>query len=491
MVGVAQPGKSAWLWSRRSRVRIPSLTPSQHWRVVETQINETGRYERTLTIQLDETEFEDAKQKAARHLSKDMKIKGFRPGKAPYAMVERAVGSDQIRTHAVEDTMPKPVAKIMDEEELEPATLPAITDIRDLEDGGVEVDVVITLWPILEAIPDFTGRKVQVEIPIVEAEEIDQQIDALRNQFAELEDVDRPAIAEDYVLVNVDALSGQDAIEEASAKDLLYEVGSHSFIPGLDEILIGAAVGTIAEGEGTLPPGFTDHGGEQVKLRALVKEVKVKRLPEVSDEFVSEVTEFDTEEELRAQIEDDISAVKVQSARAMFESRAIEEFVAELDIDLPQALVDAEAEARIRNVFERLQQDGVSLEEYLRIIGQDQEQFTESIRAQAMTALSTRVLIEGIISIDGLEVDDDEYQAALEALAAQSDSTPEEVDEALIASGQKEALTGDILRSKALERIASAADPVDSEGNAVDLNREPPASDDELGEEALAEAGEE
>ncbi len=458
---------------------------------MESQINETGRFERTLTIRLEASELDRAKSKAAKRLSGDMKIKGFRPGKAPMEMVERMVGIDRLRSEAVEEAMPGAVATAIDEEELEPATIPAITDIRDLEEGGVEVDVVITLWPVLEAIPDFAGRKVQVETPTVEAEEIDQQIDALRNQFAELDDVDRPAIAEDYVLVNVDALSGEDPIEEASANDLLYEVGSHSFIPGLDEILIGAAVGTIAEGEGTLPPGFTDHGGERVKLRALVKEVKVKRLPEVSDEFVSEVTEFDTEQELRAHIEGDIHAVKLQNARAMFESRAIEEFVAELDIDLPQALVDAEAEARIRSLFERLKQDGISLEEYLRIIGQDQEQFTESIRAEAMSALSTRILIEGIISIDGLEVEDDEYQAALEALAAQSDSTPDEVEEALIASGQKEALTGDILRSKALERIASAAEPVDSEGNAVDLKMEPTPSDDELREEALAEAGEE
>ena len=458
---------------------------------MDTQIKETGRFERTLTIRLDESELEDAKQKAARHLAKDVKIKGFRPGKAPYEMVERAVGTESIRTHAVEDAMPSAVATAIDEEELEPATIPAISDIRDLEEGGVEVDVVITLWPILDAIPDFAGRKVLVEPVSVDAEEIDRQIDALRNQFAELEDVNRPAISEDYVLVNVDALSGEDPIEEASANDLLYEVGSRSFIPGLDDILIGAAAGTIAEGEGTLPPGFTDHGGEKVRLRALVKEVKVKRLPEVSDEFVSEVTEFDTEQELRAQIEDDIHAAKLQNARAMFESRAIEEFIADLDIDMPQALVDAEAEARIRNLFERLKQDGVSLEEYLRIIGQDQEQFTESIRAQAVSALSTRILIEGIISIEGIEVEDDEYQTALEALAAQSDTTAEEVDEALTASGQKEALTGDILRSKALERIASAAEPVDSEGNAVDLKMEPQPSDDELGEEALAGAGEE
>ncbi len=455
---------------------------------MDTQISETGRFERTLTITLEPDELQTAKQKAARTLSKDLKIKGFRPGKAPYEMVERAVGADRIRSQAVEDSMPEVVAAAIDEEELEPATVPAITAIRDTDGGGVEIDVVITMWPTLEAIPDFTGRKVQIEPPIVEPEEVDRQIEALQNQFAELEDVDRPAIAGDYVLVNVSAFNGGTEIEDAATNDLLYEVGSQSFIPGLDEILVGAGIGAIAEGEGVLPPGFTEHGGEPVTLRALVKEVKVKRLPDVSDEFVSEVTEFDTEAELRANLEESILALKLQGARAMLENRALEEFVADLDLDLPPALVDAEAEARIRNLFAGLQHDGISFEDYLRITGQTQESFTEAIRAQAIGALSTRILLEGIIAIDGLEVDDEEYRLAVESLAASADGTVEEVEAALESSGQKEALVGDILRRKALERIAAAAEPVDSEGNVVDLTFDAMSSDDDQGEEALAGA---
>ena len=464
----------------------PVAHPINYWRTVDTQINETGRYERTLTITLEESELEDAKQKAAKHMSKDIKIKGFRPGKAPYAMVERTVGADQIRTHAIEDAMPEVVAAAIDEEELEPATVPAITAIRDTENGGVEIDVVITMWPTLEAIPDFSGRKVQVDPPIVEDDEIDRQIEALQNQFADLEEVNRPAIAEDYVLINVSAHDGATEIEEAAANDLLYEVGSQSFIPGLDEVLMGSAPGAIAEGEGTLPAGFTDRGGETVTLRALVKEVKVKRLPEITDEFVAEVTEFDTEAELRQQLEESMLELKKQNARAMFESRAIEEFVADLDIDLPPALVDAEAEARIRSLFEGLQRDGISFDDYLNIIGQDAETFTETLRAQAVAALSTRILLEGIIAIDSLEVEEDEYEEAITALAASSDGDVDEVRAALESSGQKEVLTSDILRRKALERIAAAAEPVDSEGNVVDLTFDAPDSDDEIGEEALA-----
>jgi trigger factor len=456
---------------------------------VNTEIKETGRFERTLTISLDESELATAKAKAARKLSKDMKIKGFRPGKAPLEMVERMVGADRLRTEAVEEAAPAAVADALEAEELEPTITPAITAVRDGDNGSVEIDVVITMWPTLDAIPDFTGRKVQIEPPTVDPEEIDQQIDALRNQFADLEDVSRPVIAGDYVLVNVSAHQADTEIEEATANDLLYEVGSHSFISGLDEVLMGASVGSIAEGEGTLPEGFTDHGGQTVTLKALVKEVKVKRLPEVSDEFVAEVTEFDTEAELREELETSLRAMKVQHARGVFETRAIEEFVSDLNLDLPQGLIDAESEARIRGLFEQLQNEGISFDDYLEIIGQDPEAFTETIRAQAVTALSTRVLIDGIIAIDGLEVDDDDYRQAIEALAANSEGGVDDITAALESSGQKEALTSDILRRKALERIAAAAEPVDSEGNAVDLTLAAPDSD-ETEEEALAEGEE-
>ncbi|GMQ85319.1 MAG: trigger factor [Acidimicrobiia bacterium] len=455
---------------------------------MDTEVKETGRFERTLTVRLEESELEGAKAQAAKTMSKQMKIKGFRPGKAPMKIVERMVGADHLRSEAIDVMLPEIVAGAIEEEELDPATTPTVSASRDTDDGGVEIDVVITLWPKLDAIPDFSGRKVEVQPPMVEPEEIDRQIEALRNQFADLEDVDRPAIAGDFVLVNVSVHDGDTEIEDAAANDLLYEVGSRSFIPGLDEVVMGAAVGAIAEGEGTLPEGFTDRGGDTVTLRALVKAVKLKRLPELSDEFIAEVTDFDSEEELRDQLEQSIHGVKVQTARAEFENRAIQEFVADLDLDLPQGLIEAETESRIRRVFESLQNDGIGFEDYLRIIGQDQASFTAGMQAQALSALSTRVLLESIIAIDGLEVDDDEYREAVEALARSAENSVDEIEQLLASSGQKEALTSDILHRKALDRIAAAAEPVDSEGNAVDLTLNAPSSDHEHKDEALAGA---
>ena len=230
-----------------------------------------------------------------------------------------------------------------------------------------------------------------------------------------------------------------------------------------------ASVGDVVEGDGTLPAGFTEEEDRPVTLRVLVKEVKAKQLPELTDEFMSDVTEFETVDEARTALGANILAYKTQQARTAFNDRAVEQLVADVDLELPQALVDSEAQARIQNLLARLESDKIGFEDYLRIVGRDQAGFVEDVRAQATSALATRIVVETIVSIEGTSVDDDEYRATLEAIAASSESTVEEIEKMLDETGQVESLTGDILRRKALDRIAEAAVPVDADGNVVDL----------------------
>lgn len=436
---------------------------------METEVKESGRYERTLTVRLEETELEAAKNRAARKLAGEMKIKGFRPGKAPRSIVERMVGEETLRSEAIEEAIPGVVGDALEESDLEPVTVPRVSDIRDAGEGFIEVDVLITLWPTLDAVPDFSDREIAIDVPAVDERDVEQQFEALRNQSASLEAAARPATEGDFVMVNITVLREGSELEEASASDLLYEVGSRSFIPGLDELLAGAEAGTIAEGQGTLPPGFTDHGGEEVALRVLVKEVRAKKLPELTDELVADVTEFETVAEAREQIERNLLVFKIREARAQFQDRLVAELLDDLDVELPAGLVDAEVEARVRNLLTRLEQDEISFADYLRVTGQDQETFLATTREQAEVALSTRVLLEAVTAIERIEVADEDIQEAVEAIATSSGTEPADVMAALEQGGQKEALTSDILRGKALERLVEAATPVDADGNPVDL----------------------
>jgi len=454
---------------------------------LHTDVAEDGKFERLVTLYLDEPELEDAKNQAARKLSRELKIKGFRPGKAPRSIVERMVGAEALRTEALEDALPSLVGTALDDISLDPVTAPQISEIRDGEAGGVEVEVRVTLWPTIDDVPDV-ARKIQVEVPVVEEDELQAQIDRVRSQYAELEDVHRPADEGDFVMINLSAHHNGKTLEEVGADDLLYEVGSQSFIPGLDPLLLGAATGAINEGAGTLPEGFGEHAGEEVTLRVLVKGVKARKLPELTDEWVSDVSEFETADELIDQLRRNLQGMKLNAATGVYRENLIDALVEELDVELPDALVEAELESSVHNLAHSLQAQGLDLGTYLSVTGQDQQEFVDELRQDAVRSLRTRILLEGVAKAEGISTDDADYDEALEGMARSSGRSADELREVLAANGQDSALAGDILRRKALDRILESSTPVDADGNPVDLSLPADEEDGESEEEAPAES---
>ncbi len=450
---------------------------------MHTDVAEAGKFERLVTLYLDEPELEDAKNKAARKLSREMKIKGFRPGKAPRSIVERMVGADALRTEALEEALPALVGAALDEIELEPVTVPQISEVRDGDEGGVEVDVRVTLWPTVEEVPDL-ARQVEVEVPEVEDDELQAQIDRFRGQFAELEDVAREADEGDFVLINLSAHRAGGPVEDVQADDLLYEVGSRSYIPGLDELLVGSKAGAIQEGPATLPEGFGEHEGEEVNLRVLVKGVKAKKLPELTDEWVFDVSEFDTVDELTEQLRRGLLRMKLNMVEGSFRDKLIDELVEELDVELPDALVDAEIESSLHNIVHSLQAQGLDLATYLSVTGQDQNAFIEEMRTGAVRSLRTRILLEGVAHAQNLAAEDEEIESAMAAMAESSGRPIEEIRRVLTANGQDKVLAGDILRRKALDLILESSTAVDADGNPVNLSLPVDEEEDEQEEEA-------
>ncbi len=446
---------------------------------MHSEVTEAGPFERLLTLHIDDADLEVAKNATARRLSQKLKIKGFRPGKAPRSIVERMVGSDSLRAEAVDEALPALVGRAVEESELEPVTMPAVQDIRNRTDGGIDVDVKITLWPELAEIPD-TARTVEVELPEVEDDELDAQIDRVRSQYADLDDVLRPAGDGDFVLLDLSATSSLGTpIEAVAATDLLYELGSRSYIPGLDEILDGVAAGDITQGPVVLPEGFGDRAGTEVTLRVLVKGVKARRLPELTDEWVSDVSEFDSVAEFREMLRVNLTGIKRSAARGAFRERVLDQMLAEVDLDIPDALVDAETETSLHNLAHSLQGRGLDLASYLSVTGQDQEEFVAELRAGAERSLKVRVLLEAVAASEGIEVTNDDLRRAIDDMAASTRRDRDEFASFLASSGQERALAGDILRRRALDRIMEASAAVDAAGNPVDLTG-PPHGDDDL-----------
>ncbi len=281
-----------------------------------TTITETGPFERLVRFQLSDDQITAGKAATARKLSQDMKLKGFRPGRAPLPVVEAAVGADRLRSEVIDDLVPPALGEVLDAEDINPAVTPQLERLDEV-DGGVEVEVLVTLWPKIE-LPPYKDRRIEVTSPEVSDEDMEAQVKRMLEQFATVEEVDRPAVEGDFVSVDVSATKDGEPVAEATAEDLLYEVGSGLLIENVDEQLVGAAAGVALEFQGALPSGFGDRAGEEVDYRVVVNEVKERILPALDDDWVGENTEFETVDELYGELRNGLSEAKRQAVARQF-----------------------------------------------------------------------------------------------------------------------------------------------------------------------------
>lgn len=434
-----------------------------------TTVTETGPFERLVTFHLTEGQISAGKAETARKLSRDLKLKGFRPGKAPLPVVEAAVGTARLRSEVIDDLVPPALSEILDAEELRPAVTPQLEGLNDVDDG-VEVEVKVTLWPKIE-LPDYKDREVEIDSPIVTPEELENQLRRMLEQFATVEEADRPAATGDFVSVDVKAMQDGEPIEGATAADLLYEVGSGLLIEGIDERLEGIEPGAVLEFEAPLPEGFGEQAGEQVTFEVKVNEVKERILPELDDNWVDENTEFETVDELRSELEAQLGQAKLQAVSRQFADRALSTLVDQLEVDLPEGLVRSEMDDQLHSFAHRLGDNELTLDDYFAATGITQEQFLDDLRQQAERALRNQLVLEAVAEDAGIEITPEEVSSVIQGLAARSDD-PVAYLQAFRQSGRELAVAGDILRNRALDAILSAAKPVDEEGNPVDLRLE-------------------
>ncbi|HIE22085.1 MAG TPA: trigger factor [Acidimicrobiia bacterium] len=402
----------------------------------------------------------------ARRLSQEVKIKGFRPGKAPLPVVEATVGSETVRKEAIDEVLPRAVSEILESEELRPALNPELVSLEETE-GKVEAEVRVALWPKVE-LPEYKGRKIEVTNPKVSDEELGVQIERMLEQFATVEEVDREARERDYVSIDIEATLDGEVVEGTVAADLLYEVGSGLLIEGMDSHLLGASAGDEFIFEAELPEGFGDRAGELATFTVKVNEVKERVLPDLTDEWVEENTEFETVEGLRAALKDQLEEAKLQAVSREFADKAVDTLREQVEVDIPEALIRAEMDNQLHRFVHRLEEYDLSLDDYFQSSGITEEAFVADLRSQAEISLRTRLVLEAVAGAEGIEVTAEDVIRLVQALAVQSEK-PEEFIEAFRESGQELVLAGDILRNRALDAVLAAATPVDEEGNPVEL----------------------
>ena len=450
-----------------------------------TSVTETGPFERLVTFHLTDDQISAGKAATARKLSQEMKLKGFRPGKAPVPVIEAAVGPARLRSEVIDDLVPPALTDILKDEEIQPAVTPQLESLNDVE-GGVEVGVRVTLWPTIE-LPNYRNRNVEVNTPEVTEEDLDIQIGRMLEQFATVEEADRPAASGDFVSIDLKATKDGEPVEEASASDLLYEIGSGVFIDGIDDRLDGATPDTKFTFDGPLPDGFGDRAGEMVTFEVTVNEVKERILPELTDEWVDENTEFETLAELKDELRTRLGEAKLHAVARQFRERALSTLVEQVEVDLPDALVRSEMDDHLHRFVHRLEENELTLEDYFRASEVGQEELLEDLRQQAQLSLRNQLVLEAVAKDAQIEVTPEDISEVLQSLAAQS-GDPVAYLQAFSRSGQELALASDILRNRALDAILSAASPVDEDGNLVDLSPRATEVEAEIVEAEIVEA---
>ncbi|MDE3204818.1 MAG: trigger factor [Acidobacteriota bacterium] len=443
-----------------------------------------------LSIEVDEQEFEKDVDAAFRKIAREVRVPGFRPGKAPRRILEARFGKEAGRSEALREALPGYYSQAVREHEVDVVAAPEL-DIKGGEDSGpVSFEAVVEVRPEIH-LTGYTGLQVTVPSPLVSDEDIDAQVDRLRGNFGELVEVDRPARSGDFATINLSGTRDGEPVGQLDLEDFSYEVGTDSLIPGVDGVLEGAKVGDILEFDSDL------GGGSPVAARVLVKEIKEKKLPELTDEWVAEASEFDTVAELRADISKRMGLVKrVQSTLAL-RNAIVEALIELIDEDPPESLIEAEMERQLHDMQHRLEAQGATFEDYLRATGQAPEQLVGNLRQQAVPAVKADLALRAVAKGEGFEPTDEDIDAEIARLAASYNMKPAEARRNLERADQMLAVRSDWKKSRAMDWLLEHVEVVDEQGQAIDRSLlEPdqqeadPAADEAEQDHSGEEAGE-
>jgi trigger factor len=435
---------------------------------VTTSVEELPDNKVRIHVSIPASDFERAIDAAFRKLAAEVKIPGFRPGKAPRRLLEARLGSEVARDQALRDSLPGYYADAVESEELDTIAAPEIDITAGEDTGDVEFDAVVEVRPVVE-LEGYRGLRVEVPSPAVTDEAVDAQVDALRDRFADLEDSSRPLAEGDYAQIDIKGYVHDEAIDALTATDYLYEVGSGLLVPKLDEELAGKRPGDILKFTDKLPERFGERAGEDVGFQVLVKEAKRKVLPEVTDEWASEVSEFDTVEELRADIRKRVELVNTMQAQVAARDKVLDAVAELVTIDLSDALVQREMEQRLHDIAHRLDAQGVTIQQYLEASGLEEQAFVQQVRTAAEQGVRTDLALRAIAAQEGIVATDEELDDEVARLAERMEEKPKKVRRDLERRGILEAVRSDIARGKAVRYLVDNAEVVDEAGNPLDL----------------------
>lgn len=419
-----------------------------------------------LSVEVDEQEFEQAVDAAFKKIAREVRIPGFRPGKAPRRLLESRLGSGAGRAQALNDSLPEYYSDAVRLNEVDVIAAPEIEVTSGEEDGPVVFEAVVEVRPTVE-VAGYAELSVEIPTPSATDEEIEAQLERIRSQFAELEVVERAAEDGDYVTIDIEGSQDGEVLEGLVATGYLYEVGSAAIVPELDEHLRGATAGAELEFDAAHPNDDEDSPEDPLHFEVSVTEVKAKVLPELDDELAAQASEFDTLAEWRDDLVNRLTQVKRAQAQMAVREKIGEALAELVDMELPEPLIAAEMNERLQDMAMRLQAQGLSLEQWLQFSGTDAEQFLGDLRETAERSARVDLALRAVAVAEAIEALEDDLEEEFAAVAERVNEDPDTVREQLTEAGHIPALRADISKRKALDWLTETVTIVDEDGNAI------------------------
>ena len=408
----------------------------------------------SVTVELTKAELEPAINKAYLKYRKDITIPGFRKGKAPRVVIEAAYGKHVFFEDAIEEMFPEIYKETVLTQDMKPVGRPSVAEMNIADDGTVTLKIATDLYPVV-TLGQYRGIEVEKVNAEVKESEVDAEIDRMAKNVARISTVDRPAKEGDTAVIDFEGFLNGTAFEGGKGENHELLLGSGSFIPGFEEQVVGMSAGEEKEIHVTFPENYhsSELAGKPVVFKVKVHEVKETVLPEKDDEFVKDVSEFDTMAELRADIEKRILEEKQAGIDRAFENAAVEKAAANMTAEIPDSMVDEEVDRQLERMDYELRAQGASLEAYSKMLGGNMDSIRNSLRPGALNAVRTNVMLDAVVDAEKIEVSEEECEEEYKKLADSYKMELDKVKELLPLDGMK----GDLQVRKAAKLIAESA----------------------------------
>ena len=403
--------------------------------------------------------------RAYKELAKQVRLPGFRPGKAPAKLLEARVGRDAILDQVVNEALPSRYGQAVTESDVRPLGQPNIEVIKKEYGQELVFTAEVDVRPDI-ALPDLSALKITVDPIQVSDEDVDAELQSLRARFGTLTGVDRPAATGDFVAIDLAAQIDGEDLPEASTKGLSHEVGSGQLVDGLDDAIVGLSAGesTVFTTEMAAGP----HAGKEAEVTVTVGSVKERELPEPDDEFAQLASEFDTIDELRANLADQVRRVKRVQQAEEIRTAALEALLEQVDMPLPEAIVQAQVDSTLHNALHGLDHDDAKLAEALEKQGSSREQFDADTRSEAEKAIKTQLLLDALGDDLDIQVGQEDLTERLVVTSRQYGIEPQQLLGYLQQNNQLPAMFADVRRGLTIAAAVEAATVTDTDGNVVD-----------------------